>query len=134
MKLQACINKIKENKQMRLKEKLTILMEENNIATQSDLLHRICEELNEEDVDDKVKKQKSNFSQMLEDKGNRKLKKEYYIPLEKIFDIRIAELLDDSKDLRYHYVNKGIRWAAASDDVEEFQRLCNDDNPFLIKK
>lgn len=133
MKLQACINKkIKENKQMRLKEKLTILMEENNIATQSDLLRKICEELNEEDVDGKVKKQKPNFSQMLE--GNRKLNKDYYIPLEKIFDIRIAELLDDSKDLKYHYVNKGIRWAAASDDVEEFRRLCNEDNPTFYQK
>lgn len=133
MKMQACINKkIKENKQMRLKEKLTILMEENNIATQSDLLRKICEELNEEDVDGKVKKQKPNFSQMLE--GNRKLNKDYYIPLEKIFDIRIAELLDDSKDLKYHYVNKGIRWAAASDDVEEFRRLCNEDNPTFYQK
>lgn len=133
MKLQACINKkIKENKQMRLKEKLTILMEENNIATQSDLLRKICEELNEEDVDGKVKKQKPNFSQMLE--GNRKLNKDYYIPLEKIFDIRIAELLDDSKDLKYQYVNKGIRWAAASDDVEEFRRLCNEDNPTFYQK
>ena len=64
---------------MRLKEKLTILMEENNIATQSDLLRRIYEELDEKDVDGTVKKQKSNFSQMLE--GNRKLNKEYYIPL-----------------------------------------------------
>lgn len=133
MKLQACINKkIKENKQMRLKEKLTILMEENNIATQSDLLRKICEELNEEDVDGKVKKQKPNFSQMLE--GNRKLNKDYYIPIEKIFDIRIAELLDDSKDLKYQYVNKGIRWAAASDDVEEFRRLCNEDNPTFYQK
>ncbi len=117
---------------MRLKEKLTILMEENNIATQSDLLRKICEELNEEDVDGKVKKQKPNFSQMLE--GNRKLNKDYYIPLEKIFDIRIAELLDDSKDLKYQYVNKGIRWAAASDDVEEFRRLCNEDNPTFYQK
>lgn len=117
---------------MRLKEKLTILMEENNIATQSDLLRKICEELNEEDVDGTVKKQKSNFSQMLE--GNRKLNKDYYIPLEKIFDIRIAELLDDSKDLKYQYVNKGIRWAAASDDVEEFRRLCNEDNPTFYQK
>lgn len=133
MKMQACINKkIKENIQMRLKEKLTILMEENNIATQSDLLRKICEELNEEDVDGKVKKQKPNFSQMLE--GNRKLNKDYYIPLEKIFDIRIAELLDDSKDLKYQYVNKGIRWAAASDDVEEFRRLCNEDNPTFYQK
>lgn len=133
MKLQACINKkIKENKQMRLKEKLTILMEENNIATQSDLLRRIYEELDEKDVDGTVKKQKSNFSQMLE--GNRKLNKEYYIPLEKIFDIRIAELLDDSKELKYQYVNKGIRWAAASDDVEEFRRLCNEDNPTFYQK
>lgn len=133
MKLQACINKkIKENKQMRLKEKLTILMEENNIATQSDLLRRIYEELDEKDVDGTVKKQKSNFSQMLE--GNRTLNKEYYIPLEKIFDIRIAELLDDSKELKYQYVNKGIRWAAASDDVEEFRRLCNEDNPTFYQK
>lgn len=133
MKMQACINKkIKENKQMRLKEKLTILMEENNIATQSDLLRRIYEELDEKDVDGTVKKQKSNFSQMLE--GNRTLNKEYYIPLEKIFDIRIAELLDDSKELKYQYVNKGIRWAAASDDVEEFRRLCNEDNPTFYQK
>lgn len=133
MKLQAYINKkIKENKQMRLKEKLTILMEENNIATQSDLLRRIYEELDEKDVDGTVKKQKSNFSQMLE--GNRTLNKEYYIPLEKIFDIRIAELLDDSKELKYQYVNKGIRWAAASDDVEEFRRLCNEDNPTFYQK
>lgn len=117
---------------MRLKEKLTILMEENNIATQSDLLRRIYEELDEKDVDGTVKKQKSNFSQMLE--GNRTLNKEYYIPLEKIFDIRIAELLDDSKDLKYQYVNKGIRWAAASDDVEEFRRLCNEDNPTFYQK
>lgn len=117
---------------MRLKEKLTILMEENNIATQSDLLRRIYEELDEKDVDGTVKKQKSNFSQMLE--GNRKLNKEYYIPLEKIFDIRIAELLDDSKELKYQYVNKGIRWAAASDDVEEFRRLCNEDNPTFYQK
>lgn len=117
---------------MRLKEKLTILMEENNIATKSDLLRRIYEELDEKDVDGTVKKQKSNFSQMLE--GNRTLNKEYYIPLEKIFDIRIAELLDDSKELKYQYVNKGIRWAAASDDVEEFRRLCNEDNPTFYQK
>ncbi len=53
----------------------------------------IGKQLNENDPYQFAEKEKSNFSKML--KGERPLKHEYIIPLEKIFGVPMARLMDD---------------------------------------
>ena len=84
-------------------------------------------------------REKSNFSKML--KGERPLKYEFIIPLEKIFGVSLARLLDENSfklpvekdNVPY---NKGFRYYAYLDDPklykEEFDLLlAKDGNPII---
>ena len=71
-------------------------------------------------------KEKSNFSKML--KGERPLKYDYIIPLEKIFGVSLAKLLDDQPyfdsinkdDIQYL---KGFRYYAYKDEPGLYDEL-----------
>ena len=88
-----------------------------------------------------AKNEKSNFSKML--KGERPLKHDFIIPLEKIFGVSLARLLDENayklpveKDnIPY---NKGFRYYAYLDDPklykEEFDLLLAKDGKTIISK
>lgn len=88
-----------------------------------------------------AEREKSNFSKML--KGERPLKYEFIIPLEKIFGVSLARLLEENafklpveKDnIPY---NKGFRYYAYLDDPklykEEFDLLLSKDGTSIISK
>ena len=86
-----------------------------------------------------AEKEKSNFSKML--KGERPLKYEFIIPLEKIFGVSLARLLDEDA---YKFpaekdnvpFNKGFRYYAYLDDPELYKKefdllLAKDGRPII---
>ena len=84
-------------------------------------------------------KEKSNFSKML--KGERPLKHEFIIPLEKIFGVSLARLLDEGAyklpvEKDNVPFNKGFRYYAYIDDPklykEEFDLLLAKDGESII--
>ena len=88
-----------------------------------------------------AKKEKSNFSKML--KGYRPLKHDFIIPLEKIFGISLARLLEeDAYKLPVQKENvpfdKGFRYYAYLDDPklykEEFDLLLTKDGKSIITR
>lgn len=101
---------------MYIKEKIDRLMQNAKIETYKDLLIRIYRELRDESVYEKAEREKGNFAKML--KGERELNSKYYIPLERIFDIRIADLLSDDSKVK----------TAATNSYEEFANLAVETN------
>ena len=86
-------------------------------------------------------KEKSNFSKML--KGERPLKYEFIIPLEKIFGVSLARLLDENSfklpvEKDNVPFNKGFRYYAYLDDPklyrEEFDLLLAKDGKPIISQ
>lgn len=85
--------------------------------------------------------EKSNFSKML--KGERPLKYEFIIPLEKIFDVSLARLMDkDAYKLPVEKenvpFNKGFRYYAYLDDPQLYKNefnllLANDGKPIITQ-
>lgn len=56
--------------------------------------------------------------------GERELNSKYYVPLERIFDIRIADLLSDEANINPSYRNRGLRYTAATNSYKEFAILA----------
>lgn len=92
------------------------------IKYDSDLLRKIGIELgyNFNVIEDFIKSQKGNFSKII--KGKRFIYKEYIIPLEKIFGVPIAKLIEP--DAYTYLINKenipyikGIKYYAYMDDM-----------------
>lgn len=86
-------------------------------------------------------REKSNFSKML--KGERPLKYEFIIPLEKIFGVSMARLLDENSfklpvEKENVPFNKGFRYYAYMDDAklykEEFDLLLARDGKPIISQ
>ncbi len=84
-------------------------------------------------------KEKSNFSKML--KGERPLKYEFIIPLEKIFGVSLARLLDEDAyklpvEKKNVPFNKGFRYYAYLDDPQlyrnEFDLLLTNDGKSIM--
>ncbi len=106
----------------------------------SDLLYEIAKKLNKSSSEAKtfVIKEKSNFSKMLN--GIRPLKYEYIIPLEEIFGVSLAKLLNE--DLYNININKedipylkSFRYYAYKDDPSlylELDKLVSIDNKDII--
>lgn len=95
-----------------------------NIRSNSELLRRIANELGEKNPDEFVKKEKHNFSKMLY--GERPLKRDFIIPLEKIFGVSLARLLDeDAYKLPVEKANvplcKSIRDYVYLDDPQRYR-------------
>ena len=126
-----------------LKSNIDHYMEQKGIRMYSHLLVDIAHELkiNGQQAYAFAEREKSNFSKML--KGERPLKYEFIIPLEKIFGVSLARLLDENafkmpveKD-NVPY-NKGFRYYAYLDDPqlykEEFDLLLAKDGKPIISQ
>ena len=124
-----------------LKSNIDHYMELKGIRRYSNLLVDIAHELGikGQQAYAFADREKSNFSKML--KGERPLKYEFIIPLEKIFGVSLARLLDENSfklpiekdNVPY---NKGFRYYAYLDDPklykEEFDLLlAKDGNPII---
>lgn len=124
-----------------LKNNIDHYMELKGIKMYSHLLVDIAHELgiNGQDAYKFANKEKSNFSKMLKDK--RPLKYDFIIPLEKIFGVSLARLLDeDAYKLPVERdnvpFNKGFRYYAYKDDPklykEEFDLLLAKDGKSIL--
>lgn len=107
-----------------LKENIDNYMKRKNIKKYSQVLYMIGKQLNVPDVYEFSKKERYNFSKML--KGERPLKNEFIIPLEKIFGVSLSRLLDeDAYKLPIEKENilliKGIRYYAWKDDYNLYK-------------
>ena len=109
-----------------LRKNIERYKQQKGIKKDSDLLRNIARELGVEKgrIYEFVNKEKANFSKMLN--GTRPLKHEFIIPLEKIFGVSLARLLDeDAYKLPVEKCNvpydKGFRYYAYSDDPELYK-------------
>lgn len=118
---------------MKLREKIDHLMRNAKIDTYKDLLIRMYKQLGDNSAYEKAEREKGNFTKMLS--GERELNSKYYIPIERIFDIRIADLLSDDANIKPSYRNRGLRYTAAANIYEEFANLAaetSDDDHSVI--
>ena len=124
-----------------LKKNIDHYMRLKGIKMYSHLLVNIAHELGitGQDAYEFARKEKANFSKMLN--GQRPLKYEFIIPLEKIFGVSLARLMDeDSYKLPVERenipFNKGFRYYAYLDDPllykEEFDLLRANDGKSII--
>ena len=123
-----------------LRKNIHRYMDIKQIKYYSDLLIMIGKELKVENPYEFAEKEKSNFSKML--KEERPLKHEFIIPLEKIFGVSMARLMDDGAyalplDKEDMPFVKGFRYYAYKDDIklyeDEFERtmVTNDGYPTI---
>lgn len=110
-----------------LKTNIDHYMEMKNIKMYSHLLVDIAHQLGikGQKAFDYAEREKSNFSKML--KGERPLKYEFIIPLEKIFGVSLARIMDeDAYKLPVEKENvafvKGFRYYAAIDDYDLYEK------------
>lgn len=126
-----------------LKSNIDNYMKLKGIKMYSHLLVDIAHELgiNEQDAYEFAAKEKSNFSKML--KGERPLKYEFIIPLEKIFGVSLARMLNENAyklpvEKDNVPFNKGFRYYAYLDDPklyrEEFDLILGSDGKSIITK
>lgn len=115
-------NQTTEIIQMKLREKIDSLMQNAKIDTYKDLLIRMYKQLGDNSAYEKAEREKGNFTKMLN--GERELNSKYYIPIERIFDIRIADLLSNDANIKPSYRNRGLRYTAAANTYEEFANLA----------
>lgn len=109
---------------MKIRDKIDRLMQNAKIPTYKDLLIKIYRQLDDESAYEKAEREKGNFAKMLN--GERELNSKYYVPLERIFDIRIADLLSEDVNIKPTYRNRGLRYAAATNSYEEFANLATE--------
>lgn len=126
-----------------LKNNIDHYMELKGIKTYSCLLAEIARQLGikGQDANKFAEKEKSNFSKML--KEERLLKYDFIIPLEKIFGVSLARLLnEDAYKLPVEKNNvpfdKGFRYYAYLDDPklykEEFDLLLTNDGESILTR
>lgn len=107
---------------MTIKDRIRKLRELHNIKTELDLLVMLLAELGHEDPEAQAKKEKYNFSKMLN--GERKIKHEFVIPLQKIFNVSIDYIVNGvADDLKKSYVSRGLEHAVASNSINEYLKL-----------
>ncbi len=124
-----------------LKKNIDHYMTVKGIKMYSHLLHEIALKLGYkgQDAYDFANKEKANFSKML--KGERPLKYEYIIPLEKIFGVSLARMMDEDsykmpigKEMTPYI--KGYRFYAYLDDKDlyekELSKLLSKENKPII--
>ena len=124
-----------------LKTNIDHYMKLKGIKQYSHLLIDIAHELgiNGQDAYDFANREKSNFAKML--RGERPLKYHFIIPLEKIFGVSLARLLDENAyklpvEKDNVPFNKGYRYYAYLDDPElyknEFDILLAKDGKSIL--
>ena len=126
-----------------LKNNIDHYMKQKGIRMYSHLLVDIAHELGikGQQAYAFAEREKSNFSKML--KGQRPLKYEFIIPLEKVFGVSLARLLDENSfklpvEKDNVPFNKGFRYYAYVDDAklykEEFDLLLTKDGKSIISE
>ena len=124
-----------------LKNNIDHYMELKNIKTYSYLLADIARELGikGQEAYRFAKREKTNFSKML--KGERPLKREFIIPLEKIFGVSLARLMNEEAyklpaEKENITFDKGFRYYAFVDDPalyeKEFDKLLDIDGKTIL--
>lgn len=126
-----------------LKENIDHYMNLKGIKMYSHLLVNIAHELGikGQEAYKFANNEKSNFSKML--KGERPLKYEFIIPLEKIFGVSLARLMDEDAyklpvEKENVPFNKGFRYYAYLDDPQLYKNefnllLANDGQPIITQ-
>ena len=126
-----------------LKNNIDHYMKLKGIKMYSHLLTNIAHELGikGQDAYEFANREKSNFSKML--KGERPLKYEFIIPLEKIFGVSLARLMDEDAyklpiEKENVPFNKGFRYYAYLDDPQLYKNefnllLANDGKPIITQ-
>lgn len=110
---------------MNIKEKIDKLMYNAKIKTYVELLVKIYRQIDNDGSEYvKAEREKGNFTKML--KGERELNSKYIVPLERIFGIKIADLLSDDKLVPPTFRNCGLRYTAASNDYHAFEELAEE--------
>lgn len=110
---------------MSIKERIDELNDKYGIESYTKLLYKIFRILGSKDPYEDARKEKSNFSQMLE--GKREFNKKFFIPLEQIYDgVTIDYIINGRGTPKSSFQNKGIRYVASTNDYNEFKRLSND--------
>lgn len=103
-----------------LKNNIKHYMEREKIHNFTDLLIRIYHQLDLQETQyEFVKKEKGNFSKMI--KGERQIKYEFIVPLEKILGVSLARLMDEESyklpvDRTNKPIVKGFRYYAYMND------------------
>ncbi len=126
-----------------LKNNIDHYMKLKGIRMYSDLLTDIAHELGikGQEANKFADREKSNFSKML--KGERPLKYDFIIPLEKIFGVSLARLLDEDAyklpvEKENVPFNKGFRYYAYLDDPklykDEFDTLLANDGKSVLNQ
>lgn len=124
-----------------LKENIDHYMRVKGIDNYSDLLRNIARELGMKGGEEYkfAKNKRYNFSKML--KGERPLNDEYIIPLEKIFGVSLARLLNENayklpSEKDNIPFDKGFRYYACLDNMElyknEFDKLLDKEGEPII--
>ena len=116
------------NMETTLQKNIDKYMDQKGMSYYTDLLIAIAkiQGMKQDKAIEFANKEKSNFSKML--KGERPLKYDYIIPLEKIFGVSLAKLLDDQPyfdsinkdDIQYL---KGFRYYAYKDEPGLYDEL-----------
>ena len=126
-----------------LKVNIDRYMDLKGIKMYSHLLVNIAHELGikGQDAYEFANREKSNFSKML--KGERPLKYEFIIPLEKIFGVSLARLMDEDAyklpiEKENVPFNKGFRYYAYLDDPQLYKNefnllLARDGKPIITQ-
>lgn len=126
-----------------LKNNIDHYMKLKGIKMYSHLLVNIAHELGikGQEAYDFANKEKPNFSKML--KGERRLKYEFIIPLEKILGVSLARLIDEDAyklpvEKENVPFNKGFRYYAYLDDPQLYKNefnllLANDGKPIITQ-
>ena len=118
---------MEESDMTNLKKNIDHYMELKGIKMYSHLLHAVALQLGikGQDAYDFANREKANFSKML--KGERPLKYEYIIPLEKIFGVSLARMMDEDsykfpveKEM-VPYI-KGFRYYAYLDNKDLYEK------------
>lgn len=117
-----------------IRERLEKLRKSKGIKSNSDLLRMMYKDLRLEgkidyqDSEEFVRKTKGSFSQMIDQANGRSFNQDFYLPLEKILDTSMVYLLEGrGEPMPENYHDRGIKYAAATDNEDNYKRLIEED-------
>lgn len=117
-----------------IRERLEKLRKSKGIKSNSDLLRMMYKDLRLEgkidyqDPEEFVRKTKGSFSQMIDQANGRSFNQDFYLPLEKILDTSMVYLLEGrGEPVPENYQDRGIKYAAATDNEGNYKRLIEED-------
>lgn len=103
----------------KLRDRLKKLMENENIETDSILLRKIYIKLGKNPDD--YRKEAGNFSKMISEE--RPFNKDYYIPLEQIFNVPMNYILNGNSSCNKKFMPRGFEYVAAQNSYECYDKL-----------